>query len=222
MSLSAQAALISRLLPAVADYLNAPRDAIMVGMSFVDRLVAAWPVITERNYKLLVVASFFLSMKILHRNKLQIDFLCRLSSFSKKDIFSMESTILSHLEWKVHPPCATEFLRLYIENLDLPRAKLQAIEADATFYIEQSLFDSFFIPFCASQIAMAAFLNASLKRLTEAEASKVATLFDAGVEVYSCRVQLTKIMVQNQPSRDWDRKSPVSTASLDEEKKKWG
>lgn len=47
--------------------------------------------------------------------------------FTKQDIEEMELILLSKLNWRMNPPCSMDFVRQYLELLDLPQDQAQHV-----------------------------------------------------------------------------------------------
>lgn len=121
----------------------------------------------KHHFQLLSMSSLLLAIKLFDSRSILLtgsesstDTILQLSRgmFTVKALEQMEWDILQRLQWYVHPPTPRMFLCyiVAITALEKPSEILQI----ASFLIELSVLDYFFIQFKASEVALGAILNA--------------------------------------------------------------
>lgn len=106
-------------------YCGYDREMVASIMSCVDRFVATSEgsnVLRNRDrYQLAVMASLYLVSKVQQTQALEPESMAKLSrgKYTKVDVEAMELTILTELEWLIHPPTPIQFAREFVRHLDL-------------------------------------------------------------------------------------------------------
>lgn len=118
----------------------------------------------RKAYKLVVITSLYLAIKIINRRALPMEALAELSKgeFETHHISDMESFILTTLSWQLYPPTSSTYITCF-QNIIPPTLSAsvrRSILEKAYFYAELSVIEYSFITFKQSEIAFAAFLNA--------------------------------------------------------------
>jgi len=106
----------------VIDNYHIDREAVFLAFSYADRYVALLhSMITSDEYTLLCMTSLYIAMKVIvhTKKKVFLSWFVDMSrgAFTSDEFISMEKQILHTLHWKLHPPTATSFLRLYIDSI---------------------------------------------------------------------------------------------------------
>lgn len=102
-------------------------------------------------------------MKLHDSKKVKLDLLANLSrgQFGANDIDAMEWSVLSALDWKVHPPTQYAFITHFLSYLPIGTniAVHEELNEHSRYLCELSVCDSYFVGFNSSTVAFAAILN---------------------------------------------------------------
>jgi hypothetical protein len=152
----------------VVDYFRIDREVVALSLSFLDRFLATCRC-DRTSFKLAATTTLHLAVKLLYPCKLaDLGILSDLSrgEFHMKDVCEMESHILRALHWHLHPPTAVAFSSIFLDYffasrvVHLSGTDLDDIYDVSSFFCELSVCEYFFVSMPASQVAIAAILNA--------------------------------------------------------------
>ena len=118
----------------------------------------------RKAYKLVVITSLYLAIKVINRRSLPMEALVELSKgeFETHHISDMESFILTTLSWQLYPPTCSTYITCF-QNIIPPTLNpgvRRSILEKAYFYAELSVIEYSFITFKQSELSFAALLNA--------------------------------------------------------------
>lgn len=122
--------------------------------------------IEKKEFQLLAMTSLYLAVKLyepgylaVSGSKSTMDAILKLSRgfYTLEQMEKMEYELLQRLQWHVHPPTPHIFARHFLPPNS---TEYHAIEDLASFMIELSVMDYFFVSYKASELAMAALLCA--------------------------------------------------------------
>lgn len=137
----------------VVDSLHGDRDTVAASFQLLDRYLvtelerpAALP-ISRDDYQLFSMTCLYLAVKVLepYPRKLSVDTLVTMSKhyYSRHVIEQTERDILSALQWRLHPPTALSFARIYAQKaLSVPPERQAVFEATVRTITELSIADS--------------------------------------------------------------------------------
>lgn len=152
----------------VVDYFRIDREVVALSISFLDRFLATCRC-DRTSFKLAATSTLNLAVKLLYPCKLgDLGILSDLSrgEFDMADVAEMESHILQSLSWQLHPPTPVAFASILLDfvfsdpNKRISGADLDDIYDVSSFFCDLAVCDYFFVPMKASNIAVAAILNA--------------------------------------------------------------
>jgi hypothetical protein len=152
----------------VVDYFHIDREVVALSMSFLDRFLASCRC-DRTSFKLAATTTLHLAVKILYPCKLaDLGILSDLSrgEFDMHDVSQMETHVLRALEWNLNPPTSTAFTSLFLDyffaarTVSMTTSDIDDIYDVSSFFCELAVCDYFFISTRASQVAVAAVLNA--------------------------------------------------------------
>jgi hypothetical protein len=164
------------------------RETVEIAMNYVDRflnttkqgrdfqVVGSDPLL----FQLVCMTSLYTAVKIHETEAIDPAFVASLSrgAFDPRDIEDMEAVLLEALEWRLHPPTATSFVREYLALLLPDRSAMISEETRSAIYelaIQET--NELAVPTChdgfgstkPSAIALIALLNAMECLLVEKE-----------------------------------------------------
>jgi len=156
----------------VVDHFGLNREVVSVAMSHLDRYLEAYEGTLDINvFRLLAMTCLYLSIKLNESKSILIpgsessmDTILRLrggSSFTRKEMESMECDILHRLRWHVHPPTAQLFANYFLSFMSAGRRELRDLHELSRYMMELSVMDYFFVSHKPSDIAIAALRNAA-------------------------------------------------------------
>lgn len=191
----------------VVDHFDFSREVVGVSMSFLDRYLSTRRV-NKKIFQLAAMTCLYLSIKLYEPGSLKVSSLIGLSRgfFTKEHIISMEESILTVLDYRLHPPTVMGFIRDFIsllsDNVD-ERLHIDIYEL-ATFLSELSVCDYFFVGKMPSNVALACVLTAfegmSHDRLPRAcrqefvdDIFRLAKINCTVNEVHQCRLRLRDV-----------------------------
>lgn len=152
----------------VVDYFRIDREVVAVSLSFLDRFLATCRC-DRTTFKLAATTTLHLAVKLLYPCKLaDLGILSDLSrgEFDMRDVSDMETHVLHALSWDLHPPTSITFSAFFLNYFFATRAvTMSSTDLDdvydvSSFFCELAVCDYFFVPVRASNIAVAAILNA--------------------------------------------------------------
>ncbi|CAB9515480.1 diatom-specific cyclin [Seminavis robusta] len=152
----------------LVDHFDLPRERVSVFTNILDRYLQKYLVehpegITKKHFQLLSLTCLYLTIKLdCHQGFLSMEMMIHLSreKFSKYQMSAMEKEILRCLEWKLHPPTPSIFLRHFLLLLQPQHRVHRDVIESARFYMELAALDYQSVTQRPSRIALAALLNA--------------------------------------------------------------
>ncbi|CAB9516341.1 diatom-specific cyclin [Seminavis robusta] len=165
----------------LVDHFDFPRHIVGTCMNFLDRYLERYfaaeggaPKIQKRHFQKATMCCLYLAMKIRGpHSRIPAAYMVQLSrgTVSEEEMVDMEKDLLKTLFWLVNPPTAHDFLKHYLCLLQpnsfqttaggVPKnPRLSAVEDLASFLVELSVLDYYFINFRPSTLALAALFNA--------------------------------------------------------------
>jgi Cyclin, C-terminal domain/Cyclin, N-terminal domain len=154
-------------------------------MNFLDRYLEVYfasghkvglPKINKRHFQLVTMCCLYLAMKLRGpHSRIPIAYMVQLSrgTVNEVEMIAMERELLGKLSWLVNPPTAFDFLKHYLQLLQPAAAlnsqavtsppkspRLTAVEDLASFLVELSVLDYYFVSVRPSTVALAALFNA--------------------------------------------------------------
>lgn len=174
----------------VVDHFELPRNVVGTCTNLLDRYLAIYfgataptgvPAINKKEFQLVTMCCLYVAMKLQGKTRIPLEYMVQLSrgTISITQVQDMEMELLSQLSWLVNPPTSFDFLKHYLQLLQpegvsdgqflddmegrtmtgrTPR--LSALEDLASFLVELSILDYYFVNFRASTVALAALFNA--------------------------------------------------------------
>ena len=154
------------------------RETVSVAMELVDRFLSTCPpeashfyLDVGRNYQLLSVAAFYVSVKTMERTALGSELLALVSDgiYTKEEIERTEKELLHGLVWKVNPPTPMQFacliLSLFTPHIAMPDELVARVLDEIAYQVESSVRDYNLSQERSSSIAVAAMFNAAYQLL---------------------------------------------------------
>ena len=167
----------------IVNFFNIERDTVYYSISYLDRFMMYYK--TDRHtYKLLATTALFLALKVHHPRKLVLRHVVEDLSkgeFNINDIDQMELIMLMTLSWSLHTPTPKNYVTRLIDmqqplilvlnknfhplndrddiECDDQFFDVEKVQPYATFFVELSLFDYYFVTQKQSRIALASILN---------------------------------------------------------------
>lgn len=158
----------------VVDHFDLPREVVAISLGFFDRYLATradHPHSNSGNLALLAsLTTLHIAIKVHAPVDVKLSTLASLSrgQFGPKHIEQMEWQIMGALGWRLHPPTLFAFVSYFLMLFqDEPGCSIPPVHHSvrkelfevAIYMAELSVCDSFFVPFPASVVAMAALSN---------------------------------------------------------------
>jgi hypothetical protein len=152
------------------DHFGLHREIVYVSLHYVDRYcmaVSSTNFDDKHHFQLLSMSSLLLAIKLFDSRTILLagsesssETILHLSRgmFTIKALEEMEFDILQRLQWYVHPPTPQTFLHYLVAIPAILRSS--EIVHVASFFVELSVIDYFFLQFKASEVALGAILNA--------------------------------------------------------------
>jgi Cyclin, N-terminal domain/Cyclin, C-terminal domain len=140
------------------------REVVGVSLNLFDRYVATLETRCDGNLALLTsLTTLYIAMKLHDSKKVKLDLLATLSrgQFGPGDIHAMEWSVLSALDWKVHPPTQYAFIAHFLAFLpsETNFSVRKELNEQSRYLCELSVCDSYFVGSNSSTVAFAAILN---------------------------------------------------------------
>lgn len=153
---------------AVVDHFDLPRERVSVFANMLDRFLQKYLAehpegINKKHFQLLALTVLYLTIKLdCHQGFLSMEMMIHLSreKFTKTQMVDMEKEVLETLEWKLHPPTASVFLKHFLLLLEADQDVKHDVIESARFYMELAVLDYKSVQHRSSRIALAALLNA--------------------------------------------------------------
>jgi hypothetical protein len=172
------------------------REVVSIAMNHLDRYLAAFPSTVDKDlFQLLAMTCLYLSIKLNEYKHLLIpgstssmDTILKLSRgfFTLEQMEKMEYNVLQRLQWHVHPPTAQIFVKYLLFFLSVEEHEVHDL---AQFMVELSVIDYFFVSYKASEVAIAAILNAT-ERLYPHSRTQLNFPFESHLlDIYSPNIQ---------------------------------
>jgi len=154
----------------VIEFYDIDREIVVVAFSYADKYIgkvyARSTILKERKrYQLLVMTSLYVATKVFETKVIELNLLVKLGrgTYIKRDFEEMERDLLSTLEWRLHPPTPTSFIRqilLIASSMNMNEKFTSALFNLACFQIERGLHE-YKLALCKpSTVATCAILNA--------------------------------------------------------------
>ena len=137
--------------------------------------------INKKHFQLLALTILYLTVKLdCHQGFLSMEMMIHLSreKFTKAQMVEMEKEVLKGLEWKLHPPTASVFLRHFLLLLESDQKVKHDVVESARFYMELTVLDYQSVPQRPSRIALAALLNAMQQERAAATSTTCSFVLD--------------------------------------------
>lgn len=151
----------------VADHFSLSREIVAISMSHYDRFMASLThtrpeFVSSRLASLVSLTTLYLATKVQLRRHIPIKTFAALSAgrYSVEEITSMETEIISVLDWKLNPPTQESFVGLLLEMLPISEYVKMDIFERAQYNTEISLCDNSLTKYPASTIAYSSILLA--------------------------------------------------------------
>jgi len=152
----------------VVDFCKYNRETVSITMSYFDRFLATPRGLLLcsdlKTFQLACMTCLYTAIKVHEPEAMQPEAISKLSQgiYSAEEVEAMELEIIKALEWRMNPPTALSFLRVYLSFL--PEELVQTGDINvlfdlAKYQIELSTGDSFFVDVAASSVALAAVFN---------------------------------------------------------------
>ena len=194
------------------DHFDLHRECVCIAMSHLDRYLANYPDLVDKNqFQLLAMTCLYLSIKlneykhlIIPGSKSSMETILHLSKgfFTNDQMEKMECDILQRLQWHVHPPTPQVFVKHFMLFLISDDCEERDLHDLAQFYVELSAMDYFFVEHKASDVALAALLNAMDSSATPTQETTLQLPFQDEVvdlesaSIRACRERLSLIHAQ--------------------------
>ena len=149
----------------VADYLEESREIVYIAMNMLDRYIVASShdvMMSKVEYERAAITSFFLAVRISGSSTLGVHDLLQMSraGIQVKDIISTGTKMLEALSWEHKLVTPSDFVKAMLGllhcSVDLPTAR--SILENASYLVEISVCDQYFIGIPPSKIAYASLL----------------------------------------------------------------
>ena len=158
----------------VVDHFDLSRECVYVAMHYVDRYTSkmehlALSSASKDDFQLLSMAALGLALKLYdHRNILvpgaasSVETILLLSrgKFVLSQIEQMEMELLTRLEWLSHPPTPQTIVGHVLCAYFPSSSSCTAVRDIASFCIELTVLDYYFVPYNPSEVAIASLLQA--------------------------------------------------------------
>eukprot|EP00978_Attheya_sp_CCMP212_P022678 scaffold68080_cov51-Attheya_sp.AAC.4 len=156
----------------VVDFFDVDREAASIVLSYLDRFIATNisennGTIDARTLELGAITALYIALKLNYHGTLSIQTLVSLTNgrFNRSNIELMEVSMLSQLDWYVHPPTAVQFvhqLAQFFPTEMTDQAVYISMIEQACFYTELAVWDTqICLKTChPSTVGYAALLNA--------------------------------------------------------------
>jgi hypothetical protein len=127
--------------------------------------------IPKKHFQLVTMTCLYIALKLKCQSKVPLDYMVQLSrgTVTIEELRAMECELLGQLGWLLHPPTSFDFLKHYLKLLrpvnscnsnSAETQRWTALEDMASFLIELSVLDYYFVTHRPSTVAIAALLNA--------------------------------------------------------------
>lgn len=149
----------------VVDHIGESRDRVFVAANILDRYIAMSKTScnSERTYESAALTALFLAIRISASARLEVFDLIRMSrsGIRVREIVSCGKEMTSILSWDLPLLTPTDFVKAAGEALprSVDAAQRRAIVEDASYAVEASVCDSFFVGMKPSMLALAAVMN---------------------------------------------------------------
>lgn len=155
----------------VVDHCGLRRDSVAVAAYYLDLCVERGVIESRQHFQLAAMTALQLAIKLYDSTVVKLDSMIKLGRglFTEQDVLNMETKMLAALQWKVHPPTPTCFLRQFLCLLPSdvsPTARYMIAEV-TRFISEISVCLYKFVDCPSSVVAFAAMLI-SMERIDEA------------------------------------------------------
>ena len=152
----------------MVDHFDLPRERVSIFANLLDRFLAKYLAehpegINKKHFQLLSLTILYLTIKLdCNQGFLSMEMMIHLSreKFTKAQMVEMEKEVLKTLEWKLHPPTPSVFLRHFLLLLQAEQEVNHDVIESARFYMELAVLDYKSVEQRPSRIALAALLNA--------------------------------------------------------------
>lgn len=167
----------------VVDFCKFNRETVAISMNLLDRYmstIAAAPAKADRKiYQLAAMTALYTAIKIHEPEAVEpklISFLTR-GAYTPCEVEQMEMELLTALSWRMNPPTALSFIRLFLDLITdtaLDEATVETLYELAKFQTELAVTQYDFLSIHPSAVGYCALIN-SLK-LMEADSSTVQSI----------------------------------------------
>jgi len=157
--------------PKVVDHFQLQREVVSIAMNHLDRYLSQCDFVVDKNkFQLLAMTCLYLSIKLnvykhllIPGSKSTMDSILQLSRgfFTLKEMEDMENDILQRLQWHVHPPSPQALVKHFLYLMGIEDTELLDV---SQFMVELAVMDYYFVNYKASEVAIAAVMNALQRR----------------------------------------------------------
>ena len=153
----------------VVEFCNFSREIVGIGMSYLDRYLCTsygeCALKDRKIYQLASMCSLYMATKLFETREMDLRLLSQLSRgvYTEAEIAAMEASILSALNWFVHPPTSISFITecmRAVPSIQKDRQTFIALIDIAKAHTELAVSDYAFVTIKQSSIAVASIANA--------------------------------------------------------------
>lgn len=153
----------------VVEFCNFNREIVGIGMSYLDRFLCTpygeFALKDRKIYQLASMCSLYMATKLFETREMDLRLLSQLSRgvYTESEIAAMEASILSALNWFVHPPTSVSFINecmRAIPSIQKDRQTFMTLIDIARSHTELAVADYSFVTMNQSSIALASIANA--------------------------------------------------------------
>jgi len=153
----------------VVDFCECDRESVCIAMSYLDRFlctaVGKLMLKDRKQFQLASMCCLYTAIKLFETREMNLDILADLSRgcYTQTDIAGMEKTMLSALEWRMHPPTPMNFVNYFHQLLPPTEVKgsiVSAVEEISRIQCVLVIKEYDLVTCKSSVIAIASMLNA--------------------------------------------------------------
>lgn len=211
----------------VVDFCKFRRESVEIAMNFLDRYLmtpaGVSAKVDRKIYQLAAMTSLYTAVKIHEPEAMDPKLVSNLSrgTYSPDQVETMEASILCALQWRVNPPTALSFVRLYLDLIPsdmIDESTRQTVYEITKYQTELSVNEYDMVGVRSSTIALCSLLN-SLESV--GMESKVLTQVGCvmsqavGIDMHNDQVFLVQNWlyeaVIRQPTKDFTLSHPAPT-----------
>lgn len=181
------------------DHFDLNREVVCIALNYVDRYLAttsnaASEVDKKLGFQLLSMTCLYLAIKLYEFKHILIpgstssmNTIRKLSRgyYSLEQMEKTEYDVLHRLQWHVHPPTPQLFISHFLPSCSTGSSEIQDL---ASFMVELSVMDYYFVSYKPSELAIAALLNAMERLFTQSSRQLDSGLSNPLMDLQSSRV----------------------------------